>query len=355
MKKYLLIVIPLLWAALGNVHAQVLKLNAEQMRGLGVSTIQVNGDEGGVLKNFPARVEVPAGQMQLVVATLEGTLEAVPVAPGMPVRNGQTVARLVAPQALALQLAHAEASARDTQARAALKRDSQLFEEGIIPKSRLETTRMNARETAAQLASSRSALTLSGGAPGHMEPILEIHSRLDGIVLEQLATAGDHLAVGAPIVRIGRLSPLWLEIQAPQRIAIQVKTGDAIDVPALGVTGKIIAVGRALDAATQNVMLRAEITAGTQRLAPGQVVETDIHATAGAGRMVPDHALVRDGDKVFVFVATGDADASGFEARPVKLLGQIGDSFLVEGVKSGERIAVQGVAGLKSMLVGGGE
>ncbi|MCL2656646.1 MAG: efflux RND transporter periplasmic adaptor subunit [Betaproteobacteria bacterium] len=354
MKKIYLFVLPLLFVLQG-ADAQVLQLKPEQVRGLGIATESVDDGLNGMFKRLPARVEVPAGQIQSVVTTLDGVLEAVLVAPGMPVRKGQTVARIVAPQSLDLQLAHAEASARAAQARAALKRDAQLYAEGIIPQSRLELTRTAAQEAAARLTSSERALTLSGATPGRMEAVLGLKSRIDGIVLEQTVAAGEHVTAGSAVARIGRLAPLWLEIQVPQQIAAQTKLGDKVSAPAFGASGKIIAVGRALDAATQNVMLRAEIVEGAARLSPGQLVEADLQSSSAAGHAVPARALARDGDKTFVFIAGGDAKAPSFEARPVKLVGQAGDTFFVDGVKRGERIAVQGVAGLKAMLVGGGE
>lgn len=349
--KSLLLTATLLLFSLHGTAAEPLKLNNQQIRSLGIEVQTLADNSQSTLKRLPGRVEVPAGQLQVVFAPVEGTLQEVLIAPGMPVRKGQLVARLVSPQALELQRSQAEASAGDTRARAALVRDEQLFREGIIAKGRLEATRAQAAEAAARLGQSSQTLAMSGGQAGRMGPVLELKASMDGLLLEQLAQAGQRLPAAAPIARIGRLQPLWVDIQVPRSVAAQVKVGDPVGIPVLGIHGKLLAVGRTVDPASQNVMLRAQVDVGTEALSPGQAVEVDIAVSGQTGQALPASALIRHAGGLLAFVQRGSGDAVAFEARSVRVLSQVGDTVLVSGLQAGERVVVHGVSSLKAMLL----
>ncbi len=342
-----------LLCALQAQAAEPLPLTAQQIQNLGIRTQTLADNDQGTLRHLPGKVAVPAGQLQVLIAPVEGTLQEVLVAPGMAVKKGQVLARLVSPQALELQRAHAEASARASQARTALVRDEQLFQEGIIAAARLEATRALDREAAAQLAQTGQTLRLSGGQPGQMDPVLELKASMDGLVLEQLAQTGQRLPAATPIASIGRLEPLWIEIQAPRSAAAQAKAGDPVAMPLLGIAGKLLEVSRAVDPVSQNVMLRAQVDQGAEVLSPGQAVEVEITVGGRAGLALPAQALARHEGELLVFVQHGSGDATSFEARPVRVMSRIGETVMVEGLAVGEQVAVEGVSSLKGMLLNG--
>ncbi|MGB4468948.1 MAG: efflux RND transporter periplasmic adaptor subunit [Azovibrio sp.] len=354
-RQALCLLLPLWLTAVCVQAAETGPLSGRQILSLGIQTQVLNAQADARLQHLPGRVEVPAGQLQVLVAPLEGTLQELLVAPGAAVKKGQVVARLVSPGALELQRQHGEASARAAQTGAALKRDEQLFKEGIIPAGRLENTRASAIESSAQLAQSRQALSLAGGKPGQIAPLLELRAGMDGILLDQLAQAGDRLPAATPIARIGKLSPLWITLQVPPAVAAQVKVGDPVSLPLLGLEGKLLAISRSVDPMSQNATLRAQVDQGSARLSPGQAVEVEIHVSGQAGLALPSRALVRHGGQLLAFVQQGKGDSVRFVARPVKVLSQLGDTVMVEGLAPGERVAVQGVASLKAMLLGAAE
>ena len=122
------------------------------------------------------------------------------------------------------------------------------------------------------------------------------------------------------------------------------------------VSGKLISVGRAVDATSQTVLLRAAVSNGAESLRPGQVVEVEIAGSPSKGQRLPASALIRHENKPLAFVQTASSDQGiRFEARPVRVLSQGGDSVVVEGVNAGERVASKGISGLKAILTGVGK
>jgi hypothetical protein len=149
---------------------------------------------------------------------------------------------------------------------------------------------------------------------------------------------------------------LWLEIQAPLALAATLREGSPVKLARSEIVGKLIAIGRAVDAASQTVLLRAEIGQGAETLRPGQVVEVEIAGPAGQQQRLPASSIARNQGATLAFVQTaGDDKGSTFAVRPVRIVSQGGDSVTVAGITAGERVAVKGVSGLKAMLTGVGK
>ncbi|MBP5988183.1 MAG: efflux RND transporter periplasmic adaptor subunit [Azonexus sp.] len=352
-----LLLSPLIFAAACHLACagESITLQATQLKALGIETALVSqsGSAGGLL---PARVLVPNEQLRVVAAPVGGMIEMLAVAPGSNVKRGQVVAHLASPQALELQRDALQADSQAALLQQTLKRDEQLFAEGLIAESRLQSTRAAAAQAGAQASERRQGLALAGAAPGKLGGKLALTAPIDGVVLEQGVQLGQRVETSALIYRIAKLSPLWLEIQAPLELAATLREGSPVKLARSEVVGRLIAVGRAVDAASQTVLLRAEIAKGAEILRPGQVVEVEIAGPASQQQHLPASAIARNQGSTLAFVQTANDDkGTTFAVRPVRIVSQGGDSVTVDGIKAGERVAVKGVSGLKAMLTGVGK
>jgi RND family efflux transporter MFP subunit len=348
-----------LWSiAAPLLHAEESRLSLQpaQFKSLGIETAIVGEAAGGRSGNYPAQVRVPNEQMRVVAAPVGGMVEMLAVAPGATVKRGQVVALLASPQALELQRDALQAGSQAGLLQQNLKRDEQLFAEGLIAESRLQATRAAAAQASTQASERNLGLALAGAAPGKLGGKLALTTPIDGVVLEQGVQLGQRVESSTVIYRIAKLMPLWLEIQAPADIAATLRPGGPVKIAHSDINGKLIAIGRAVDTASQTVLLRAEVTKGAESLRPGQVIEVEIAGLAGQQQRLPAAALARNEGKTYAFVETSnDAKAINFEARPVRVVSQGGDSVTVDGIKAGEKVAVKGVSGLKAMLTGVGK
>ncbi|HNB64578.1 efflux RND transporter periplasmic adaptor subunit [Zoogloea sp.] len=342
-------------AACAALAAEPLVLQPVQLKALGIETAVAAEAAAGRGARLPARVSVPNAQLRVVSAPVEGLVESLAVAPGSTVRKGQEVARLASRAALELQRDALQADSQAALLKHSLSRDETLFREGLIPESRLQATRAAAAQAGAQAAERRQALGLAGAAAGTLGSALILTAPLDGVVLEQSVQTGQRVEPAAPIFRIARLSPLWLEIQAPLEVAAGLREGAPVRLADGALRGRLIAIGRAVDATSQTVLLRAEVGAGAERLRPGQVVDVELDAPAGGPRRLPAAAVVRHEGASLVFVQTGsDAHGTRFEPRPVKIVAEGGEGLGVDGVAATERVVVKGASGLKALLAGVG-
>ncbi|MBS1158661.1 MAG: Secretion protein HlyD [Proteobacteria bacterium] len=335
---------------------EALVLQAAQLKALGIETHVVGSASDSRAGTLPAKVTVPNEQMRVVTAPVGGMIEMLAVAPGSSVRRGQVVAHLASPQALELQRDALQSGSQSSLLQQNLKRDEQLFAEGLIAESRLQATRAAAGQAAAQATQSQQSLTMAGVARGKLGGSLALTSPIDGIVLEQGVQLGQRVDGSALIYRIAKLSPLWLEIQAPLAMASALREGMTVKIAGSETSGKLIAVGRAVDPASQTVLLRAIVSKGAETLIPGQVIEVEVAAGHGPQQRLPASALIREQGKTLVFVQTASSDKGvTFVERPVRVVSQGGDSVTVDGVAANERVAVKGLSGLKAMLTGVGK
>lgn len=342
----------------GQAGDKMFALSPAQRAALKVSVAPLSAHAGAVTVGLPARVVIPPAQERLVTAPVAGVVAEVRVAAGDPVRAGQTLVVLRGESLIGAQRDLAQAAVQAQLARDSLKRDEALFQEGIIPESRLQNVRAGLAQAEAALRERRAWLRLMGLSEAAVKAAergerltdsVALAAPLSGVVLEQSAVVGARVESTAPLLRVARLDPLWLEIQAPAEMASMVKVGQAVSMPGSGAKGSVLSVGRGVSEA-QTVPIRARIDNRDGQLRLNQNVSARIEGVAGARHWrVPVKAIVRQAGQNWVFVER----PGGFEPEQVKVLSQSAQQAAIDGPFHGEeKIAVEGVAALKAAWQG---
>lgn len=340
----------------------VLNLDTTQREAFGISSSVVQMVKQSMSKPYPAKVQVPNAQLQVISSPLQGTIESLLVAEGETVSKGQLLAKVRSPGLLELQTAYLETLTRRQLSSETLARDSQLHKEGIIAKRRFLETKSRHKELLTAEQRDRQTLTLVGMsesainklARNHkLTSVLDINSPISGVVLEQIVTAGQRLAVSDPLYRMGYLSPLWVEVHVPLDALGNIGVGDNISISDKNLQASIITVGRMVHGTDQGVLVRAEISTGTEHLRPGQFVEARLsHAVLAQAIRLPAAAVVRVSSKDSVFVAR----SGGYELMPVQILSRDSEAVLVNAeLQAGDRVVTSGTAALKAAFAAGVE
>lgn len=358
-------VVLLAWLSVPAVAsaAEIIAITPRQQQNLGISVAQPSPATALASQRLPGEIAVPAGQERVVNAPLGGLVDAVLVAPGQEVKKGQALAHISSPDLVALQRDYLQAQTQLNLVQNTAQRDAELFRDGIIAERRYLASQSHARELDASLRQLRQALRLAGmsdtaiarlQAGGEYSSGITISAPITGQVLEQMVTLGQRIDPAMPLLRIGHLEPLWLEIHAPVEVLDAVSRGMAVRIPKYQAEGRIIAIIRNINRNDQTMHVRAEITRNAARLSPGQFVEAEILATGSgdARHAVPRSAVVRNGDEAFVFVQT----EAGFVPRKVGVVSEQADQAVVTGLAGTEKIAVTGTVAIKAAWLGtGGE
>ena len=345
---------------IASAHAadpSFIPITPSQTQALGIQVQPAVATPKRSAAGLPATVSIPNSQVRVIAAPLAGVVESLETAPGMDVKKGQVLARIASPQVLELQRDRQQADAQAALGRQTLARDEQLFREGLIAESRVQASRANAAQSSAQAAERSQALKLAQFSGGQT---LSLTAPIAGSVLEQTASVGQRVEQAAPLYRIARLDPLSVEIQAPLAVATQARAGTPFSIPSADARGEVIAVGRAVDAGNQSVLIRGLVTRGAARLRPGQATTVDLEldglAPAGTTAVsVPASAILRHQEKTWVFIAARDGSLPGYRAIPVTVTGRSGDASLVSGLPADARVVSSGVAALKASWTGVGK
>ena len=370
--KHLVLLISLVSASLNIANAgEVVRITSAQIKALAITTTPIQANANANSKRLPGEIVVPVNQARIISSPQSGLIDQMLVATGQRVKQGQALAHLSSPDLVALQRDHLQALSQQRLSQNSLNRDTELYKDGIIAERRYLTSESNHAEVNALLAERRQALKLSGmstqtiknlEASGSYTNGITLTAPIDGIVLEQMVTAGQRVDSAMPIYRIAKLSPLWLEIHAPTQALSNIQLGMKVSIRNAEASGKVIAIVPNVNKVDQTAMVRVAIINGTASLAPGQLVEAEIAQPITKklnSFSVPKSAIVQINDvknanQTLIFVQTKD----GYEARAIKILNNEGAQTFITGDFAGtELIVTSGTAALKAKMqgIGGGE
>ena len=356
--------IPLGWAALAAAcvmpaQAADIPLGAAQAQALGVRTQVLAGakDSAGTLR-LPGRIMLPPGQLAIVAAPASGLVSEVKVAVNEQVEAGQVLARLLSPDLALAQKELLQAASQSRLARGVYARDKQLLDEGIIAASRYEAVRANLAQAEAALAQQRQILKIMGVPTSTVTAMeagkiggagLVLTAPRAGVVLEAHAMPGQRVDAAAPLFTVGRLDPLWVDLDVPVAQAAGIAAGMPVRVGEA--RGRVASVGR-VAGPSQAVGVRARLESSPRNLAVGQAVEVELHLAA-AGYPLPAAALVRNRGRDYVFVAV----PAGFRPVAVSVAARTPQTVWIQGpLAAGQVVAVAGASQIKAIWTGvGGE
>jgi RND family efflux transporter MFP subunit len=325
-------------------------LTSEQARAAGVRTERVSAQPQTLGARYPAVIALPPAQQRVVAAPLTALVQELRVQPGDTVRAGDVLVVLSSPQALELRREMLAAESQATLARSAQARDEALFAEGLIARSRLEATVAQAQQARLQAEERRRALSDAGAALADTaaDPSrLSLRAPISGVVLERLATVGQRVDGSMALLRVGQLSPLWVELQVPAREVQAVRVGDRVVVAGSSASGQVVAVSPAVDAAAQSVLVRAVLRQGLAGLRVGQAVEASVERAAPGVRRLTQGAVYMEGGQAKVMVEAADGR---YTPQAVQVLGQLDGQLAVQGLPNDSRVVVKGLATLRAAL-----
>ena len=370
--KHLVLLLSLVCASLNIANAgEIVRITPAQIKTLGIETSVIQANANANSQRLPGEIVVPVDQARIISAPQSGLIDQMWVATGQRVKQGQALAHLSSPDLVALQRDHLQALSQQRLSQNSLNRDAELYKDGIIAERRYLTSESNHAEVNALLAERRQALKLSGMSPQAIKNLetsgsytngITLTAPIDGMVLEQLVTAGQRVDSAMPIYRIAKLSPLWLEIHAPTQALSSIQLGMKVSIRNAEASGKVIAIVPNVNKLDQTAMVRVAIINGTASLAPGQLVEAEIAQPITKklnSFSVPKSAIVQINDvknanQTLIFVQTKD----GYEARAIKVLNNAGaQTFISADFAGTEHIVSSGAAALKAKMqgIGGGE
>jgi RND family efflux transporter MFP subunit len=308
-----------------------------------------------------------------------GVIAEVAVGEGEAVMEGQTLARLKSGdyeiQARAAEaqwqsaVAQAESVAPETAKAAKAQLDLTLanyervrllYEELAAPESALDE--LSAKKKADEAAYEQALEALDIGraeaeraraaydmALGNLADV-EIRAPWDGVVMQQVAEAGEIVAAGYPVLAVGRVSEMLAEIGVTDVERGRLEAGMRASVHVFGPddvwTGEVEEVGALADSMTRNFTVRVRLDNADARLLAGMAAQVSIELPTEARVMAPMSSVIHlaGGDVAYVYDA-----AEGRARRRAVETGEItGDKVeILAGLEAGDMLIVEGQSKIK--------
>lgn len=343
---------------LNTAVAEDVTLSEAQARNLGVRVTHPVPSPTDQTLPYPAQIVIPTPQLWVVSAPVAGMVTNLAVARGDRVVTGQALVTLESPSFVSLQRDYLHAVGQEVLASQQLKRNVDLFEGKAIPQRVLETSQVEARQASIAVIERRQMLHLSGLSD---EAILRLTNEASisaklTVVAPQAASVvdiavspGQRLEQAAPLVKLAHLSPLWAEIAIPASNVGSIRIGAKVEIEGYAAPGRVILVSETTDAATQTILVRAEIP-NSGALHPGQTAAARIgFLSAGESAWeIPYSGLIRRGEQTSIFIAVD----GGFRLLPVTLLAEDQDHVVVAGpITDKDQVAIGGVSALRGILL----
>jgi cobalt-zinc-cadmium efflux system membrane fusion protein len=148
---------------------------------------------------------------------------------------------------------------------------------------------------------------------------------------------------------------VWIVSDVPESQLHNVEHGESVDImlssfPNDHFTGRVEAIGDAVDASTRTVKVRVSMKNSAGKLLPGMFAKVDFTEPQDHVIALPPTAIVTVEGKDYAFVQTAN---NRFERRTVTVISSLPEQVIVaSGLKQGEQVVTEGAILLKGLSFG---
>ncbi|PJK14763.1 efflux transporter periplasmic adaptor subunit [Lysobacteraceae bacterium NML07-0707] len=280
---------------------------------------------------------VSARESVTVTAKVSETVQRVHFESGQQVARGAVLVTLSGQQQqAALQAAEANAE----EAERLYQRNRQLVEQQLIARASFDAQVASRSATRAQVAQIRAQLA---------ERV--IRAPFSGVLGIRQVSPGALVTPGTVITTLDDISRVYVDFPLPEsQLALlgvgQRLLGTTVAWPGRSFEGVVTTINTRIDPVSRAVMVRADFANPDRALRPGMLFNIQLQQAERTALMVPEIALTQVGRERYVWKV--DAD-NKVQQSPVET-GQreAGKVEIVQGLKAGERIVVEGVGKLRN-------
>ena len=310
----------------GDSDTGTVSISARMQQNLGVRTAEVSTGAMTQKLDVVGSIAYNERDVAVVTARTAGFVESLYVrAPLDPVRKGQPLAELYAPEWIAAQEEY------------------------------LSVRRMQGQGVDAVLAAARQRMLLAGMSEdqvrvvetaGKANPRFTLAAPIGGVISELGVREGMTVAVGSILFKINGLSSVWAYAEIAETRVAQIRPGHRVVVHALAAPGRlyqgrVAAILPEVNAATRTLRARIEVANADGSLTPGMFANIDFAAPAKAAVLtVPSEAVIHTGQRKVVFVET---EPGKYQPVDVDIGAEAhGQTEIRKGLTAGQKVVISG-------------
>jgi membrane fusion protein, multidrug efflux system len=266
-----------------------------------------------------------------VTAKISNRITAIRFREGQQVRQGDVLVEFDSEQ---VRASLAEAQAALDESRSQFKRSRELFTTKALSESQLDQIQATLSTNEARVAGARSQLN---------DTI--IRAPFAGRVGLRQVSLGGFVSPGTVITTLDDTSVIKLDFSVPEVFLSSLKEGMEISAgtaayPTEKFKGKVSSIDSRVDPVSRAVLVRARLDNPDGRLKPGMFMTVRLMRTEAPALLIPEQALVPEGERKFVFVVR---EGKAFKTEVSTGRRRPGEVEVTKGIADGDVVISEGI------------
>ncbi|OXB00852.1 efflux RND transporter periplasmic adaptor subunit [Flavobacterium pectinovorum] len=351
-------------------------LTADQFKTVGIETGLVEERNLNKIIKANGYTTVPPQNSAEVATLIGGTVKDIFVLEGTYVNKGKVLATIQNLEVIEMQGDYHSATANIEYLQLEYNRQKTLSDENVNPRKIFQEvkSKLAAERARAQAAKNKlEALHVSTKGSSSLVPIV---APISGYVGKINIAKGAFAETGLILFEVVDNSQMHLDLNVYEKDLGSISVGQVIDFVLTNqsnksIKGKIFGINKSFSNESKTVAVHAKIDpANAKDLIPGMYVSANINITNATVPALPKDAIVRNGDKYFVYIqeqnhlgkksANKEKEQDEIHFKAIEVIPGTTDLGFtevkfVDEIPSGARIVFKGAFYLLSAIKGGGE
>ncbi|WP_419806475.1 efflux RND transporter periplasmic adaptor subunit [Terriglobus sp.] len=327
---------------------------------INIETMTVQTGTASDTLSVPAHVEADPTKLVHVFPPLSGRIVSLRVVTGQEVSKGQTIATLQSADVAAARSDFEKAKTQAEHDDRARDRGKLLYDHEVLSLASYQDLQSEAAASHSELERARQRIHELGFSESGTSDTAPIASPIAGTVIDvgtangELQRSLDNSSTNG-IATIANLDSVWVVGDVFERDISALRSRESVDVvlpafPGQTFHGSIVNIGDTFDPTTHTLRARVVLPNPGHTLKPAMFANLVISRPAQTEILVPQTAVVHDGDATGVYV---EVSAGKYELRPVNVGATRGDTIAIRsGLRDGQRIVKKGAEFLRAPAAG---
>lgn len=302
----------------GDEHEEEVHFSEQQFASLNmkIDSLRYRNINSYVQAN--GQLEVPPQNEAIVTAVIGSNVKSIKVIEGDKVKKGQVLAYLSHPDLISVQTEYASNWNQLAYLKEEYERKKKLYEDNVGSGKEYQKSKSAYFSMKSQVSGDESKLRLLGISPkkiqeGTIYDQVAVTSPINGHVRTVEVKTGQFVQPEKELFEIVNIEHIHADLMVFEKDMHKVKEGQRVTFTTESAPGKeleatIYSVGKAFEQDPKAIHLHAEIENKQGLLIPGMYINGRIIAEDVKTYALPESAVVREGDKYFIFTAKKEQD-----------------------------------------------
>ncbi|NBO48943.1 MAG: efflux RND transporter periplasmic adaptor subunit [Chitinophagia bacterium] len=299
------------------VSTDKISLNQDQLKALSLQFGGLEKIKMSAVLDIQGRIDLPPQNIISVNFPLGGYLKSTKLIPGMHVSKGEVIAIIEDQSIVQLQQDYLSAKAKSTLSKLEYDRQKSLYDANAGTSKNFQQADVELKMQQVLVKGLSEKLKLIGVNPdilneNNITGQVQLTSTINGYVSKVNVNTGKYVQPTETLFELIDPDDIHVALTIFEKDLNNIHKGDAVkihflDDPSKNYMAEVILVNRGVDD-NRTALAHCHFKNQPKNLLPGMYVEGEVSISNKEVQALPDDAVVRSGDKQFVFIKTADSE-----------------------------------------------